>query len=188
MPHYYVILDTDDDDNLLVRLTEKPISLDIFARKGAFPTWDIVGQGYTVTIYGGVLEAVPTGENREEIEGLVLNVLGLKPLNAGLELQLIVTQSPDVEEFEDSVGINVVIPATDIAICGIFVWRSHNADLKIYETSLLRANARMYIEVIQIAVEIADQLAERGVQNVAQITSALREISQTFDQAHLSVK
>jgi hypothetical protein len=188
MTHLYVVLDTDDEDNLVVKPTEKTIALDLFAQQGTFPAWNIVGEGYIVTIYGGVLEGIPVGENREEIEGLVLRVLGLRPWTAGLELQLIVTQSPDVEEFRDSVGINIVIPATDIAICGIFVWGKHQADLKIYETSLLRANARLYIEVLQIAVEIADRIAKRGVQTLPEIRSALLEIAQTFDKANLRLK
>ena len=188
MTHYYVVLDTDDADNLVVKPTQKTPSLERFAEQSTSPAWDIKGEGYTVTIYAGVLGSVPVGENKEEIENLVLSVLGLRQLNTTLELDLVVIQSPNVKEFEDSVGINVVIPATDIAICGIFVWRSHNADLKIYETSLLRANAHLYIKVIQIAVEIADHLAEKGVQSVNEIRSALRELSEHFDRALLRVK
>ena len=188
MTHYYVVLDTDDADNLVVKPTQKIPSLERFAEQGSFPAWDIKGEGYIVTIYAGVLASIPVCENKEEIENLVLSVLGLRQFNTTLELQLVVIQSHDVKEFEDSVGINVVIPATDIAICGIFVWRSHNADLKIYETSLLRANAHLYIEVIQIAVKIADHLAEKGVHSVDEITSALRDLSQHFDRALLRVK
>ena len=105
-----------------------------------------------------------------------------------MQLKLIMNPSPDVEEFRDAVGIDVVIPATGIAICGIFVWRSHNADLKIYEMSLLRTNAPLYIEVIQIAVAIADHLALSGVQSLSSVRVALLNLAKTFEQADLIVK
>jgi hypothetical protein len=188
MTHYYVVLETDDDDNLVVKPTQRTEELEVFAQKGLFPAWNIVGQDYTVTIYAGALDNIPTGDNREEIENLVLIELGLRQRNTGLELHLVVTQSPEVEEFRDSVGINLVVPATGIAICGIFIWGAHQADLKIYETSLMRINAPLYIQVLQIAVEIADRLAKRGVQTVPEIRSALIEIAQTFDKANLRPK
>jgi hypothetical protein len=188
MTHYYVVLDTDDDDNLVVKPTEKTEVLDVFAQKGASPAWTMVGEGYVVTIYGGALEKVPTGENKEEIENLVLIELGLRQRNTGLELHLVVTQSPDVEEFRDSVGINLVVPATGIAICGIFIWAKHQADLKIYETSLLRVNARLYIEVFKIAAELADQLAESGFQTPDDIKAVLRATAREFGSVKLVVK
>ncbi len=188
MTHHYVILAVDDDHNLVVKPTQRTAALDLLTEQQILPTWAIKGQDYTVTVYGGVLETVPTGENREEIDNLILIALGLREQNANLELQLVLTQSPDVEEFRDSVGINVVIPATEIAICGIFVWGSGQADLKIYETSLLRVNAGLYIEVLQIAVEIANHLAGKRVQTLPQIRSALNEFAQTFDTARLSVR
>ncbi|MBA3875294.1 MAG: hypothetical protein H0X30_39725 [Anaerolineae bacterium] len=188
MTHYYVVLETDDDDNLVVKSTQRTEELEVFARKGLFPAWNIVGEGYIVTLYGGALDNIPTGDNREKIEILVLHELGLRQRNTRLELHLVVTQSPDVEEFRDSVGINLVIPATDIAICGIFVWEKHQADLKIYETSLLRTNARLYIEVFKIAVELADRLAERGVQMPHEIKAVLHEAARQFSPVKLTVK
>lgn len=188
MTHFYVVLDTDDDDNLVVKPTQKTDALELFAQQGTFPAWNIVGEGYIVTIYGGALEAIPVGENREEIEALVLSALDLRQRNTGLELHLVVTQSPNIEEFRDSVGIKLVVPATDIAICSIFVWGKHQADLKIYETSLLRTNARLYIEVFKIAVEFADPLAESGVQTPNEIKAVLREATRQFSQVKLTVK
>lgn len=187
MQHHYVILAVDDDGNLVVKATQRSAALDLLAEQQILPTWTIKGQDYTVTVYGKVLETVPTGENREEIDNLILVALGLREGNASLELQLVLMQSPNVEEFRDAVGINVVIPATEIAICGIFVWGSGQADLKIYETSLLRINAGLYIGVLQIAVEIADQLAAKKVQTLPEIRSALNEFAQIFDMARLSV-
>ena len=187
MTHYYVVLDADDDDNLVVKPTQKTEALDVFAQKGTFPAWNIVGEGYIVTIYGGALEAIPVGKNREEIESLVLHELQLRQRNTALELHLVVTQSPDFGEFRDSVGINLVVPATGIAICDIFVWGSHQADLKIYETSLLRTNAQLYIEVFKIAAELADRLAESGVQMPNEIKAVLRETARQFSQIKLVV-
>jgi hypothetical protein len=188
MTHYYVVLDTDDDDNLVVKPTEKTEVLDAFAQKGAFPAWNIVGEGYIVTIYGGALDNIPTGDNREEIEILVLHELGLRQRNTSLELHVIVTQSPDVDEFRDSVGVNLVIPATGIAICGIFVWAKRQADLKIYETSLLRTNIGLYIEVFKIAAELADRLAESGVQTLDEVKAVLQKASKALNHVSLIVK
>ena len=188
MQHHYVILSADEDGNLVVKATQKSAALETLAAKHILTMWMIKGEDYAVTVYTEVLETVPTGENREEIDNLILVALGLREGDARLELQLLLTQSPNVEEFRDSVGINVVIPATEIAICGIFVWGSGQADLKIYETSLLRVNAGLYIGVLQIAVEIADQLAAKKVHTLPQIRSALNEIAQTFDTARLSVR
>lgn len=187
MTHYYVVLDADDEGNLVVKPTERTLSLELFAEQGAFPAWNIVGEGYIVTIYGGALEGIPVGENREEIENLVQIELGLRKRNTGLELHLVVTQSPDVEEFRDSVGINLVISATGIAICGIFVWSSYNADLKIYETSLLRTNVKLYIEVFKIAGELADILAESGVQTLDKVKAVLQKAVKTFDTVDLKL-
>ncbi len=188
MTHYYVVLETDDDGNLVVKPTQRNEELEVFAQKGLFPAWNIVGQDYTVTIYGGALDNIPTGDNREEIENLVLIELGLQQRNTGLELHLVVTQSPDVEEFRDSVGINLVVPATGIAICGIFVWAKHQADLKIYETSLLRVNARLYIEVFKIVADLADRLAESGVQTLDDVKAVLRATARQFSLVKLTVK
>ncbi len=187
MTHYYVVLDTDDDDNLVVKPTQKTLALELFAEKGAFPMWDINAGDHQVTVYGGALESLPVGENKEEIDNLVLIVLGLKNHRAGLELQMVIIPKSDVKEFEDAIGINVVIPTSGIAICGIFVWGNQQADLKIYETSLLRINARLYIEVLQIAVEIADRLAKKQERTIPAIRTALIEMAQTFDRANLKV-
>ena len=105
-----------------------------------------------------------------------------------MEIELVITQSPDVEEFRDSVGINLVVPSTGIAICGIFVWGKHQADLKIYETSLLRANARLYIKVFKTAAALADRLAESGVQSVDEIKSLLSKTVKQFGEVNLTVK
>ncbi len=188
MTHYYVVLDTDDEDNLIVKETDKTVALEFFAEQGALPMWDIGIDDHKVTVYGGALEAVPTGENKEEIENLILTALALRPIGAGLELELILIPSPDVDEFQDSIGVDVVIPMTGIPICGIFVWGIQRVDLKIYETSLMRINAPLYIQVLQIAVEIANQLEKRRVQTVPTIRAALLEIAQSFDQARLKVK
>lgn len=188
MTHYYVVLDTDDDDNLVVKQTERTAALELFAEQGALPIWDIEINNDQVTVYGVALETAPTGENKEEIENLILMVLGLRPIGAGLELDLIILPSPDVDEFRDSIGVNVVIPMTGIPICGIFVWGTHQADLKIYETSLLRMNAPLYIQVLQIAVEIADRLEKRRVKTIPAMRTALDEIAQSFDKAKLKVK
>lgn len=105
-----------------------------------------------------------------------------------MEIDLVVTQSPDVEEFRDSVGINLVVPATGIAICGIFLWSKHQADLKIYETSLLRANARLYIKVFKTAAALADRLAESDVQTVDEVRSLLGKTVKQFGEVNLTVK
>jgi len=104
-----------------------------------------------------------------------------------MDLKLIITKSPAVEGFRDAIGINVVIPATDIPICGIFVWGQRNADLHIYETSLLRANAPSYIEVIQIAAELANLLYENNARSLLDVKKILRNASKTYARATLQV-
>lgn len=188
MNHYYVVLNSDDEGNLLVNPTERSLSLELFAEKGTFPAWDIIGEDYIVTIYGGALEKLPVGENKEEIESLVLTKLGLMQHNTRLEINLVITQSPNVDEFRDSVGVDLVISATGIAICGIFVWARHQADLKIYETSLLRVNVGLYIEVFKTAAELANRLAESGVQTLDEVKNVLLEAVKTFDQVNLIVQ
>ena len=105
-----------------------------------------------------------------------------------MEIDLVVVQSPDVEEFRDSVGINLVVPATGIPICGIFVWAKNQADLKIYETALLRANARLYIKVFKTAAALADRLAESGVQTADEIRTLLSKTVKQFSEVHLTLK
>lgn len=188
MTHYHVVLYTDDDDNLIVKQTERTVALKLFTEQGALPIWDIKIDDHQVTVYGAALDDIPTGENKEEIDNLILNALALRPIGAGLELDLIILPSPDVEEFQDSIGVNVVIPMTGIAICGIFVWGAYQADLKIYKTSLLRMNAPLYIQVLQIVVEIADRLEKKRVKNLPAMRTALNEIAQSFDKAKLKVK
>lgn len=188
MTHYYVVLDTDDDDNLIVKQTERTVALELFAEQDTLSMWDIEINQDQVTVYGAALDAVPTGENKEEIDNLILIALALRPIGAGLELDLIILPSPDVDEFRDSIGVNVVIPMTGIPICGIFVWGAYQADLKIYATSLLRMNAPLYIQVLQIAVEIADRLEKRRVKTLPAMRTALDEIAQSFDKAKLKVK
>jgi len=91
-----------------------------------------------------------------------------------MELKLVINEAPKIEAFHDAIGIDVVIPATEIAICGIFVWGQRSADLHIYETSLLRTNANMYIKVLQTAVDLADLLHKNDARTLADVKRILQ--------------
>ncbi len=79
------------------------------------------------------------------------------------------------------------MPATRIAICGIFVWGQRNADLRIYETSLLRVNTRIYIEVLQTAADLADLLYENDVRTIHDVKKVLQNASKTFEKVKLQL-
>jgi len=105
-----------------------------------------------------------------------------------MDLKLIITESPTIEEFHDAIGINVVIPATGIPICGIFVWGRRNADLRIYETSLLRTNAKSYIAILQLAADLADMLHANDARTLDAVKRVLAAATQSITKFKLSIE
>ena len=104
-----------------------------------------------------------------------------------MELKLVINETPKIEAFHDAIGIDLVIPATGIAICGIYVWGQRNADLHIYETSLLRANTRMYIKALQTAADLAELLYKNDARTLADVKRILQAAVKKQGKVKLSL-